>query len=144
VPDLPPHPSLEHLRKQAKTRRRERGIGLSRAQYEIARDYGFSSWPRLVHHVQTSTLDGIERALVLADTSTLARLLHADQTAATTTVDGLEPLLVLLRRATDAPADVRSCARMLLDAGADPDSHTIEWGGEGGMSALFDAVERGA
>jgi ankyrin repeat protein len=32
---------------------------------------------------------------------------------------------------------------MLLDAGADPDSHTIEWGGEGGMSALFDAVERG-
>jgi ankyrin repeat protein len=30
----------------------------------------------------------------------------------------------------------------LLDAGADPDSHTLEWGGEGLMSALFAAVER--
>src|SRR5437870_2513149 len=62
VPELPPQPSLEHLRKQAKTRKRERGIGLSRAQYEIARGYGFTSWPSLVHHVQASTLVGIERA----------------------------------------------------------------------------------
>ncbi|MGH3751917.1 MAG: ankyrin repeat domain-containing protein [Pseudonocardiaceae bacterium] len=50
---------------------------------------------------------------------------------------------MLLRRSIGSPADVRSGARLLLDAGADPDSHTIEWGGEGQMSALFDAVERG-
>jgi hypothetical protein len=143
VPDLPPRPSLEHLRKQAKTRKRERGIGLSHAQHELAREYGFASWPKLVHHVQASSLDGIERALVLADTPALARLLHADPAAATTTVDGLAPLLVLLRRSIGPPADVRDSARLLLDAGADPDSHTIEWGGEGRMSALFDAVERG-
>jgi hypothetical protein len=143
VPDLPPHPSLEYLRKQAKTRKRERGIDLSQAQYELAREYGFASWPRLVRHVQASSLDGIERALILADTAALARLLHADPTAATTTIDGLAPLLVLLRRSIGRPADVRACARVLLDAGADPDSHTIEWGGEGRRSALFDAVERG-
>jgi Ankyrin repeats (many copies) len=72
VPDLPPRPSLEHLRKQAKTRKRERRIGLSQAQHELAREYGFASWPKLVHHVQASMLDGIERALVLADTKALA------------------------------------------------------------------------
>jgi hypothetical protein len=77
VPDLPPHPSLEYLRKQAKTRKRERGIGLSQAQHQLAREYGFASWPQLVRHVQSSSLEGIERALVLADTRALARLLHA-------------------------------------------------------------------
>jgi Ankyrin repeats (3 copies) len=143
VPDLPPHPSLEYLRKQAKTRKRERGIGLSQAQHELAREYGFASWPQLVRHVQSTSLEGIERALVLADTRALARHLHTDPAAATVTVDGLAPLLVLLRRSIGPPADVRDCARQLLDAGADPDSHTIEWGGEGRRSALFDAVERG-
>ena len=64
MPDLPQRPSLEHLRKQAKTRKRERGIGLSRAQHEIARDYGFDSWPKLVHHVHASNLEGIGRALM--------------------------------------------------------------------------------
>ena len=43
---------------------------------------------------------------------------------------------------TGTPGDVRACARLLLDAGADPDSHAVEWGGEGQMTALFDAVER--
>jgi ankyrin repeat protein len=131
------------MRKQAKARKRERGIGLSRAQHEIARDHGFDSWPKLVHHVQACSLEGIERALVLADAAALARFLQADPAAASTAVDGLPPLLVLLRRSVGAPADVRDCARLLLDAGADPDSHTVEWGGEGRMSALFDAVERG-
>jgi hypothetical protein len=57
VPDLPPRPSLEHLRKQAETRKRERRIGLSQAQHESADEYGFDSWPKLVHHVQASRLD---------------------------------------------------------------------------------------
>ena len=56
---------------------------------------------------------------------------------------GLAPLLVLLRRSIGSPVDVRACAELLLDAGADPDSHTVEWGGEGRMSTLFDAVKRG-
>ena len=143
MPELPPRPSLEYLRKQAKTRKRERNIALSRAQHELAGEYGFASWPKLVHHVQATMLVGIERALVLADTRALARLLRADPAAATTTVEGLAPLLVLLRQSIGPPPDVRSCARLLLDAGADPNSHTVEWGGEGRRSALFDAVERG-
>lgn len=79
---------------------------------------------------------------MLADAPALSTLVRADPSAATAAADGLAPLLVLLRRSTGAPADVRRCTELLLDAGADPDSHTVEWGGQGRMSALFDAVER--
>jgi hypothetical protein len=141
VPELPQKPSLEYLRKQAKKRKRERAISLSEAQHQLAREYGFASWPKLVHHVQALELEGIERALVLADPLALSRLLRTEPEAATAEIDGLPPLLVLLRRSDGAPTDLRSCARLLLDAGADPNSHTVEWGGQGRMSALFGAVE---
>ena len=143
MPDLPERPSLEFLRKQAKARKRERAVALSQAQFELAREYGFDSWPRLVHHVQESRLEGIERALVLADSAALSAIVERDPAAAARALDGLAPLLVLLRRSTGPAADVRACAALLLDAGADPDSHTVEWGGEGKMSALFGAVDRG-
>jgi ankyrin repeat protein len=83
-----------------------------------------------------------EHALVVADPAGLSELLQAEPADATAQLGGLPPLLVLLRRSTGSPADVRACARLLLDAGADPSSHTVEWGGEGRMTALFDAVER--
>lgn len=74
---LPEHPSLEQLRKQAKDLLRhargedadararlaaiDRGasgtpVTLADAQLVVAREYGFPSWPRLVHHVET--IDG--------------------------------------------------------------------------------------
>lgn len=140
MPDLPPRPSLEHLRKQAKARRRTTGVGVNRAQHDLAREYGFASWPRLVHHVQALALTGVEQALVLADPQDLAAHLGADPAAATTAVDGLVPLLALLRRSTGTPSDVRRCAELLLEAGADPDSRVEHDGWS--RSALFDAVER--
>jgi ankyrin repeat protein len=139
---VPERPSLESLRKQTKARTRERGISLSQAQHELAREYGFAGWPKLVRTIQASQLRGIERALVLADPPALTAALEADPASVTTEISGLPPLLVLLRRSIGSPADVRQCTRELLDAGADPDSHTLEWEGEGVMSALFAAVER--
>ena len=91
---LPQRPSLEHLRKQAKARKRERAVALSQAQHELAREYGFDSWPKLVHHVQVGSLEGIERALVLADPDALAALLRADAAAATAPVRELAPLML--------------------------------------------------
>jgi ankyrin repeat protein len=140
MPILPARPSLEHLRKQAKALRRERDIPLHSAQHELARSYGFASWPRLLRHVEAAGMEGIERALALADPEALAPLLTADTAAAP--VGGLPPLLALLRRSTGTPADVRRCAEMLLAAGADASSRSAEGGGEWYRSALFEAVER--
>jgi hypothetical protein len=50
---LPPRPSLEQLRKQAKDLSRSGGIPLHQAQRDLARRHGFESWPTLVHHVAT-------------------------------------------------------------------------------------------
>lgn len=76
---LPERSSLEQLRKQAKDLLREVRAGdpaavtrlaasrhstlgsrptLADVQLAIAREYGFASWPRLVHHVKSITGDG--------------------------------------------------------------------------------------
>ncbi|HVL83365.1 MAG TPA: ankyrin repeat domain-containing protein [Pseudonocardia sp.] len=91
--------------------------------------------------MQAAGLTGVERALVLADPAALAAHLAASAEAATSPIDGLPPLLALLRRDRH-PADVRRCTELLLDAGADPDSSTPQDGGEWGISGLSDAVER--
>jgi ankyrin repeat protein len=52
MPSLPPRPSLEQLRKQAKDLAREKNVQLAAAQLEVARDYGFTRWERLVEHVR--------------------------------------------------------------------------------------------
>ena len=53
---LPDRPSLEQLRKQAKEhldtlRATDPSANLAAAQHALAREYGFESWPKLVHHV---------------------------------------------------------------------------------------------
>ncbi|HEV8263650.1 MAG TPA: hypothetical protein VGQ06_01785 [Gemmatimonadales bacterium] len=58
---LPPRPSLEQLRKQAKERLRQLRAAdptatLADAQFALAREYGFESWPKLVDHVEASRL----------------------------------------------------------------------------------------
>ena len=55
---LPDRPSLEQLRKQAKEhldtlRGADPSATLSAAQHALAREYGFESWPKLVHHIES-------------------------------------------------------------------------------------------
>ena len=55
---LPERPSLEQLRKQAKehleiVRAANPSATLAAAQHALAREYGFESWPKLVHHVES-------------------------------------------------------------------------------------------
>ena len=50
--DLPSNPNLEHLKKQAKAlleklRQRNADATLVDAQHALAREYGFTSWPKL-------------------------------------------------------------------------------------------------
>ena len=55
--NLPARPNLEYLKKEAKERldvlrQRDAAAQLSDAQYELAKEYGFASWPQLKAHVE--------------------------------------------------------------------------------------------
>jgi hypothetical protein len=59
--NLPDRPSLEFLKKEAKTlldsmQRTTTGVQLADAQYALARDYGFDSWPRLKAHIDAMAM----------------------------------------------------------------------------------------
>ena len=60
--ELPLRANIEHLRKQAKERLREiqqsdPQAKLTDAQHDIAREYGFVSWPKLRAHVESLQLE---------------------------------------------------------------------------------------
>lgn len=74
MPDLPPRPSLAHLRKQAKAFKRDHAVPLAAAQREVARSYGFPSWPRLVAHVAATAEDAFYHACERSDTALLDAL----------------------------------------------------------------------
>lgn len=73
APRLPARPSLAQLRKQAKERlaalrAADPAATLARAQYLLALDYGFESWPKLVRHLHDVESSGrIELFARLAD-----------------------------------------------------------------------------
>jgi Ankyrin repeats (3 copies) len=51
---LPEHPNLQHLKNQAKDLLKAgEAASLSKAQFQIARSYGFASWPKLKAHVES-------------------------------------------------------------------------------------------
>lgn len=55
---LPAKPSLDQLRKRAKDLARAEGVKLAEAQFRIARDHGFPSWPKLQAYVRRVTEHG--------------------------------------------------------------------------------------
>jgi ankyrin repeat protein len=83
VAKLSEHPNLEWLRKQAKRRLGELQkqfpqAQLAHAQFDLAKDFGFTSWRDLKAHVDSLTLEG--RMIVAAksgDAKTLSALLDA-------------------------------------------------------------------
>ena len=80
---LPEHPDLEWLRKEAKRRLAKLRAAdpqaqLASAQLEVAREYGFSSWRALKAHVDSLTIDGqLFTAAREGDLATLRSLLDA-------------------------------------------------------------------
>jgi hypothetical protein len=189
---LPNNPSLDRLRVEARAVQRAEHIALHAAQLTVARRYGFTGWPALVHYlelaapltvdpgrVEEAGLSAPDRFCSLAslryDESdapprwrAAAELLQADQDlparhvwAAASAGDvtalrahlnenpksvraqggpfGWQPLLYLcysrvpLARTRD---DVLAAARLLLDAGADPNEGYL-WCG---MATPFTAL----
>jgi hypothetical protein len=60
---LPPRPSLESLRKQAKKIARERSVSVRDAQLALSREYGFAGWRDLTAEVSKRVGNDLEWAL---------------------------------------------------------------------------------
>lgn len=82
---LPARPDLRFLKDEAKRRRKAAEFGsLAEAQFTIAREHGFGSWPQLSTYVQTRRLDIAGRAAALvraarsSDVRTAMTLLAAE------------------------------------------------------------------
>ena len=52
---LPERPNLRHLKDQAKDLfHGGQAVSLAEAQFKLAREYGFASWPKLKAHVEAT------------------------------------------------------------------------------------------
>jgi hypothetical protein len=62
---LPEHPDLRHLKDQAKDLLRAgQAASLADAQFQLARQYGFGSWPKLKAHVESlQTVGRLKQAI---------------------------------------------------------------------------------
>lgn len=140
--DLPAHPSLESLRKQAKRLARDgaRPMTLRGAQLALAREYGFAGWRDLVAEVTRRTGSGLD---ALAAEAT--RVIHDNDTGRLTQLLAEHPALVSWRDeggrnllavaassfgdSGDPLAEARftrpECAEILLDAGIEVDDRVL-------------------
>lgn len=169
---LPPHPSLEQYRKQAKDllracragdpdaldrvsrelpaagrspRTRDRsGHTLADAQFVIAREHGFASWPRFSTHLQGLVDGAVGRyeaavdAIVTGDLATLTELVdrHPDLVRARSTRTHRATLLHYVaangvetyRQKT--PANAVEIAGLLLARGAEADAVATMYGAD--------------
>lgn len=137
VPDpvrtLPEKPDLRHLKDQARDLVRQ-GVSarLSEAQFRIAREYGFASWPKLKAHVESLGRAGELKAAIDAnDLAAVKRLmtLHPDLHRAPLGYgkDGPLTWAAECRVPREAPSQARlSIARWMLENGSD-----VHQGGDG-------------
>ena len=150
VKSLPPRPSLQHLKYQALDLLKAfkagspdavvrmgvpAGATLADAQRTVAREYGFSSWPKLKRHVESlvgppdagPALDlGAFTAAVRSGDPAAVRALLTDQPALRKKIDA--PVFEM-----DAPAIVfarhdRAMVDVLLEFGADLNARGQFWG----------------
>lgn len=129
---LPDAPSLEWLRKEAKRRlaelRRSRpDAKLAEAQFEIAKQYGFSSWRALKAHVDSLSVDGqLFDAAKTGDVPRLRRLLDQHPDKRFIRDKPYEWTLLHAAASRDqnsrVPKDSLGAVDLLLDRGLDPNA----------------------
>jgi hypothetical protein len=139
---LPARPSLDSLRKQAKTLARDSALSLRDAQLAIAREYGFAGWADLTAEVEKRLGKGLEWA-----TAQARRVIRDNDVARLEQLLAEHPALLswrgdvegsgLLGMATGAYGDAgdpererwftrAECAELLIDAGAIVTSSVLE------------------
>jgi hypothetical protein len=161
---LPPRPNIENYKKLAKgllkaSKSGEKVAGplgefarhkladhptLTKAQFAIARSYGFESWPKFVRHLEAlarnspvSRFEAAADAIVNGDADALRDLLRADRelTRARSTREHAATLLIYVsangvenyRQKT--PKNIVEIADLLLNAGAEVDATAHVYGG---------------
>jgi ankyrin repeat protein len=77
---LPDHPNLQHLKNQAKDLLKSGAItSLAKAQFEIARQYGFPSWPKLKFHVESfEEIGRLKQSIDTNDLATIQKMMTAN------------------------------------------------------------------
>jgi ankyrin repeat protein len=120
---LPPRPSREHLRKQAKRLARERNLQLSIAQRLLAAEYGERSWAELMHRVAAMGSDAptarsrLARAAEIGDLTAVRSLLGETSSPNGDAEDEASPLWFAC--VADAAPELRlAVCEALLAAGA--------------------------
>jgi ankyrin repeat protein len=134
---LPPNPSKEHLRKQAKRLARDKSLKLAVAQRQLAAEHGAASWTELMRQVEAvAPLSPLSAAARAGDLTSVRRLL-ADGTRPEGVPEDKGP--PLWHACTSrAPAEARlAIVDALLDAGANPRNDAA------GETALHAAAARG-
>lgn len=134
---LPPNPSKEHLRKQAKRLARDTALTLAAAQRQLAVDHGAANWAELMRQVEAAVpLSPLSAAARSGDIAALRRLLATGANPEGERHDDGPPLWQAC--ASRAPADRRlAIVDALLAAGANPRNDAA------GETALHAAAARG-
>jgi hypothetical protein len=121
--ELPENPDLRHLKDQAKDLvKAGQAESLARAQFQIARRYGFASWPKLKAHVDSLQLAGqLKLAIDAEDLEEVKRLMtrHPELHRAPLR-DGKSPPLTWVASYRVPPSETRlAMARWMIENGSD-------------------------
>ncbi len=139
---LPEHPDLRHLKDQARDLLKA-GLteSLAGAQFQIARQYGFASWPRLKAHVESLQMVGqLKQAIDANDLERVKQLMTRNPELHRAPLgygkNGPLTWVAECRVPREAPSEARlAMARWMIENGSD-----VHQGGDGPLmrAALAD------
>jgi ankyrin repeat protein len=139
---LPEHPDLRHLKDQAKDLLRAgQAASLASAQFQVARQYGFASWPKLKAHVESlQTVGQLKQAIDSNDLERVKQMMTRNPELHRAPLGYGEsgPLtwVAECRVPREAPSEARlAMARWMIENGSD-----VHQGGDGPLmrAALAD------
>ena len=156
IKPLPARPNLAQYRKQAKDLVKKTGSKLTDAQFTLAREHGFDSWPKFAKHIEalarkTSPISKFEQAadaIITGDAPTLASLLRENPTLIRARSTRIHRATLLHYVAANGfedyrqktPANAVEIAKILLDAGAEVDATSDSYGKDTGLVLVATSI----
>jgi ankyrin repeat protein len=135
--ELPPNPSAEHLRKQAKRLAKAEGLKLAAAQHKLAKDYGLANWAELMRAVELHRFSPLTIAAGRSNVDAVRALLAQGAAVDGEPHETETPLFMACLGEGSSEARL-AVAELLIEAGAH-----VQRGCTGGATALHAAAARG-